>query len=152
MTETVPFRSSPKWAFMKFRNIGPNDEDVYLARIYLVKTPWFSVMLHRIFRPDRQRDLHDHPWNFRSFVLWGHYMEEYRDAAGGAPDSAVLQRRIVRWYNRKTTQDRHRIAWCSRSPVWTLVITGRDKRTWGFWVEDGTRFVKWKDYEKLYYA
>lgn len=41
---------------------------------------------------------------------------------------------------------------CSRRPVWTLVFTGPKRRTWGFWVYGGTRFVPWRDYEKLYGA
>jgi hypothetical protein len=152
MTTATPFKtkeySSPRWAFMKRRKIG-TDGDIYLDRIYIVQTPLFGIMLHRIFRPDNQRDLHNHPWPFFSILLRGQYTEQYRDGADDQPDSEVLQHRRVRWINWKGLRSRHRIAWCSRSPIWTLVFTGRKSRTWGFFVEDGTRFIKWTEYDKV---
>lgn len=35
-----------------------------------------SIRLHKIMREDRDRDLHDHPWNARTFILRGFYIEE----------------------------------------------------------------------------
>ena len=140
--KATPFKnakeySSPRWAFMKRRLIG-SGTDVYLDRTYIIQTPWFGIMFHRIFRPDRQRDLHDHPWNFLSFVLRGSYIED-------SPHGVKLRR----WINWKWAEDRHSICEVSRSPVWTLVFTGRKRRTWGFWVDGGTRWVKWTDYDKV---
>jgi hypothetical protein len=141
MTSATPFKtkeySSPRWALMRRRKIGQGD-DVYLDRIYLIQTPWFGIMFHRIFRPDNQRDLHDHPWNFFSLVLRGNYLED-------TPDG--LKFRCL--FNYKRAEERHSIRTVSRRPVWTLVFTGKKRRTWGFWVDGGTRFVKWTDYEKL---
>jgi hypothetical protein len=138
----VPFKTakeyaSPRWAFMKRRLIGSADS-VYLDRMYVIQTPLFGIMFHRIFRPDRQRDLHDHPWNFLSIVLRGFYIEDTVDG-----------RKTCRWFNWKRAEDRHSIVWCSRSPVWTLVFTGRKRRTWGFWTDGGKRWVRWTDYEKV---
>lgn len=140
-TEASPFKakeySSPRWAFMMRRRIGiPGD--VYLDRVYIVQTPWFGIMFHRIFRPDNQRDLHDHPWNFFSIILLGSYVE---DTINGP--------RHRRWWNWKRAEDRHSIRECSRRPVWTLVFTGRKRRTWGFWVDGGARWVRWTEYEKV---
>lgn len=129
--------SSPRWAFMRRRLIG-QPGDIYLDRVYVVQTPWFGIMFHRIYRPDNQRDLHDHPWNFFSLILLGHYVED-------TPDGPFLRH----LWNFKRAEDRHSIRWCSRSPVWTLVFTGPKRRTWGFWVDNGTRWVKWTDYEKV---
>jgi len=33
------------------------------------------IYLHRFFTGDNVRDLHDHPWSFRSIILWGGYWE-----------------------------------------------------------------------------
>ena len=151
-TAATPFKTkaynSPRWAFMQHRRIGTGD-DVYLDRWYLMQTPWFGIMFHRIFRPDNQRDLHSHPWPFFSILLRGQYTEQYRGEDGGRPDIQVLQQRRVRWFNWKGLKDRHRISWCSRRPVWTLVFTGRKSQMWGFFVDDGTRFVKWTEYDKV---
>lgn len=135
--KTAKEYSSPRWAFMRRRLIGL-EGDVYLDRMYVLQTPWFGIMFHRIFRPDRQRDLHDHPWNFLSFVLRGWYEED-------TPEGV----RRIRWVNWKWAEERHSIRWVSRSPVWTLVFTGRKRRTWGFWVDGGKRWVRWTEYEKV---
>lgn len=150
-TTATPFKpkdyASPRWAFMRSRDIGYSG-DVYMRRVYVLMTPWFGIMFHRIFRPDRQRDLHDHPWNFFSLVLRGRYEEEVDCPTCRAAGDFHPEPRTVRWWNYKRAEDRHRIAWVSRSPVWTLVFTGRKRRKWGFWVDGGTRWVLWTDYEK----
>lgn len=147
----TPFKtkeySSPRWAFMKRRLIGTAG-DVYLDRVYLIQTPWFGVMFHRIHRPDNQRDLHNHPWAFLSIVLRGWYNEEVPCECGLISGNHTKQR-TVRWINFKGLSGRHRIAYCSRKPIWTLVFTGPKCQTWGFFVDDGTRFVKWTEYEKV---
>jgi len=141
-TEAKPWNYKPpkRWDLFDRFIIGtPGDE--YLDRLRIIVTPWFQIMLHRIYRPDRQRDMHDHPWSFLSVVLWGSYVE---DTPAGV--------KKVHWWNWKSSTDRHSIRECSRRPVWTLVFTGPKRKTWGFWVDGGTRFVKWTDYEKLYGA
>lgn len=152
--KATPFKTakeyaSPRWAFMKRRLIG-SGTDVYLDRTYIVQTPWFGIMFHRIFRPDKQRDLHDHPWNFLSFVLRGSYEEAVPcDGCAYHFERDHFAMRVVRWLNFKPAEGRHSIISVSRSPVWTLVFTGRKRRTWGFWVDCGTRWVRWTDYEKV---
>lgn len=150
----VPFKTAkdyvaPKWAFMKRRLIGSEDS-VYLDRMYVLVTPLFSIMFHRIFRPDKQRDLHDHPWNFISFVLRGRYTESVPcEGCAQHFETDHYAIRTVRWINVKKAEDRHSIREVSRVPVWTLVFTGPKKRTWGFWVDGGTKWVKWTEYDKV---
>lgn len=136
-----------RWGLFHRHLIGTGGS-VYLDRLTLLTTPWFSIKLHRIYRPDRQRDLHDHPWNFLSVLLRGTYVE---DTASGT--------RRCRLFNWKRAEDRHSIREVSRSPVWTLVFTGRRRRVWGFWVKTDLnlsnlfgskeRWVSWDEYEKL---
>lgn len=47
-----------------------------LYRITIVRTPWFSVKLHKILASDVDRYLHDHPWHYLSLMLAGSYIEE----------------------------------------------------------------------------
>lgn len=136
---------SPRW-------IG----DGYLHRFQILMTPWFSIFFHRIYRADNQRDLHDHPWNFFSIILRGWYGENVP-----REDSRGQEYVKRRWFNFKVAEDRHSIRTVSRVPVWSLVFTGRRRRTWGFWVRDTVpwgpcglpmpveRFVPWDQYEKL---
>lgn len=111
---------SKNWALLRRFDIADEKTgEVYLRRWYVVATPWFSVLLHKICTPDKDRDLHDHPWSFWSLVLWGGYEE-------------VLGERA------------HRIYMLDRSPTWTLVLTGRRRREWGFHTAAG--WVDWRTY------
>lgn len=126
-----------RWGFWNSRVIS-DGVTVYMRRISILTTPWFSIKLHRIYRADQQRELHDHPWNFFSIVLWGIYVE----------DTIEGERPCSLW-NWKRAEDRHSIRSIYGGPVWTLVFCGRPRRVWGFWVDGGTRFVRWNEYEKL---
>lgn len=120
---------------------------LYLRRFYLHprskrghepenKEAWkqrFSIKLHKICLSDDDRWPHDHPWWFISVILKGGYLEE---TPGG---SRVFGRGAVIFHHatdlHKLTVPRH---------TWTLVITGRRTRTWGFQTPDG--WVPWHDY------
>lgn len=108
-------------------------DPVYLRRLIVFKCPWFTIMVHRILRPDPDRHLHDHPWNFLAIVLDGWYIEERKGAIS----------RVVRRFNFKRAPEAHRITFVSPRCT-TLVITGPKKRGWGFHTEDG--WVDWKTY------
>lgn len=112
---------------------------LYLRRYYLWPSRWFrlGLKLHRIERPDRERDLHDHPWAFLSIVLRGGYIEELPGR----------RYRWVRLVNLKRARDAHRIVHLMRVPTWTLVITFGRCREWGFHTAAG--WVAWRDYEAL---
>ena len=135
-----------RFIFMRRKVIG-DLTSIYIDRFILLKTPLFTIMLHQIFRPDGQRDLHDHPWNFFSIILRGSYVE---DTGSGI--------RECRWFNFKRKTDRHSIRKVRRAPTWTLVFTGRRTRVWGFWVklplQEGQErvafaFVPYYNYDKL---
>lgn len=135
---------SAKWAFWRWYDIVLDDE-LYLSRLNLIKTPWFSVKLHWIHRPDPDRDLHDHPWPFVSFVLRGWYWEyESKD-----PLHKEGKLRWIQWFNYKNTRTAHRIAITS-SDVLTLIITGpkNRKKEWGFFDVDTLEYTHWREYEE----
>lgn len=124
------------WDLLRRIVIGPPN-DPYLDRLGLIRTPWFSIKLHRIYRPDNTRALHDHPWTFVSVPLRGSYVELVPMPNGSA-------RRRVRWFNYKHAEDAHAIVEISRRPVWTLVFCGRRVRPWGFYTDAG--WVPWAEY------
>lgn len=111
----------------------PETGDPYLIRWTLLSTPLFGLKLHRVLREDWARDLHDHPWWFFSIVLRGGYVE----VIGGS------HIRRVRFWNWKRSTDAHRIVRVEPN-TWTLVITGRKSREWGFWPARG--WVQWEQY------
>ncbi|MGU3650626.1 hypothetical protein [Mycolicibacterium sp. A43C] len=133
--------------------IGGSDRP-YLRRWYVIpRNPVLNVYVHQFLRSDDDRALHDHPWWFVSVILKGAYVEvseqpeqkrkttyrcapEYRDSPG-LDHMIKLPRRMFAF---RPATFRHRVAlfneseWSDREvPCWTLIVTGRRVRTWGFW-------------------
>lgn len=86
-----------------------------------------SIRLHHICHPDTGRHLHDHPWNARTFILKGWYVEERcsgdfitRDAG----TTATLRH-----------GEFHRITEVSPGGCVTLFVTYGYKGPWGFKVD-----------------
>lgn len=148
------------WGLWRWFDIVINGE-LYLTRLTLFKTPWFSVKLHWIHKADPDRDLHDHPWSFTSFVLRGWYKEMvcqkpgYRGGWIGrcvdveqlmeANHRFPVEERLVRWFNHKDTMAAHRITEVSPKLL-TLVVTGPKTKSWGFYDEDTFNYTDWQTY------
>lgn len=114
----------------------------YMIRWFVIpRNPWLNVYLHKFCRDDDDRAFHDHPWWFISVMLKGGYVEHRT----GSP--TVTRRALSFAFRRATAQ--HRIELFRDGsgevvPCWTLVITGRKKRVWGFWCPKG--FVPWHEF------
>lgn len=136
-------KPSNKWAFFRWYDIVL-DGELYLSRLNLIKTPWFSVKLHWIHRPDPDRDLHDHPWTFIAFVLRGSY-EEWESKK---PASQSGKLRKINWFNYKNSVTAHRISKVAPN-VLTLVISGPKnyKKSWGFFDAETLEYTNWRIYE-----
>ena len=135
------YRHGSRWALWRWTSVVAGGSE-YLRRLHLLKTPWFSVMLHWIRKPDPQPDMHDHPVSFLSLVLRGGYVEEVPDGLHwdmrGPLPQLVMRRRMrrVRRLNWKGATDLHRIAE-ARPGTLTLVLAGPKVREWGFLTADG---------------
>jgi len=97
-----------------------------------------SVRIHYIMREDRDRHFHDHPWDARTIILHGWYVE-YRGV-----DSVLRVRGDTATLK---FGEYHRIATVPEEGVWTLFITWKYRGTWGF-VVDGKK-VPWRQYVGL---
>lgn len=103
----------------------------YLVRWRLIWTRWFSLYVHHILRSDEDRELHDHPWSFLTFIVSGGYTEI-------TPKGATFQRpgqllhRPAPWPHRLVLDN----------PAWTIVFVGPRKRRWGFHTPTG--WIHWK--------
>lgn len=86
-----------------------------------------SIRLHHICRADQDRHLHDHPWDARTIILRGFYVEERQDGTKRVlceGDTSPIKH-----------GEYHRIERVSEGGVWTLFITWRYRGTWGFLVD-----------------
>jgi hypothetical protein len=132
------------WAFCRrFDILDEKTGALYLRRWRLVQTPWFGIYLHKIAMPDKDRDLHDHPWSFVSVVLRGGYDEKLKNRYGFAGCDGIHKRGWLSIAFRRAT-DAHRILSLSRTPTWTLVFVGVRRRSWGFYTDKG--YVDWRSY------
>ena len=101
--------------------------------IFSLKKRNIHLYLHKIYKADEDADQHDHPWNFWSLILKGSYVEK----TGGKfiyrqPGSLV----------HRNAEDTHKITFLkNRKPVYTLVLTHGEPRTWGYKTKKG-----WMDF------
>ena len=83
---------------------------------------FFSIRLHRWFYGDDIRAFHDHPWNFWSLVLSGQ-ITDISDAGKFTRGAGTLL--YFKAEHKHTIQT---------TGCWTLLVTGKPIRDWGFWV------------------
>lgn len=95
-----------------------------LMRIGLRLPSGRKVLLHH-FRPHAETSFHDHPWSFRTFVLWGTYVDE---SLFGHPPRVL--RDVLRPGSTRRRSALHAHRTSSTGHVWTLVITSPKQRQW----------------------
>lgn len=123
--------------------------DVYFANsLYMIRwriIDWisFGIRVHFIARSDTDRELHDHPFTFVSFILKGGYWEHTIDGKRTwyGPGSIVF----------RTADVLHRLELPEsrgvETPAWTFVIRGARRREWGFLTGHG--WVNWQNFTAM---
>ncbi len=101
----------------------------YVVR-WRIETPLGSLRVHHWLGPDDGRAFHDHPWWFVTLVLRGGYTDKSPDGDERLRAGSVRYRPALH---------RHTVV-PDAGGAWTLLLTGRPLRAWGFW-PDG-RFRK----------
>src|SRR5580765_1177386 len=94
----------------------------YVVR-WRLETPAGSARVHHWLKPDDDRAFHDHPWWFLTVVLRGGYTD--RTPAG----DDHLRAGSVRF---RHARYQHTV-FPGPQGAWTLLVTGRPVRAWGFW-------------------
>jgi hypothetical protein len=94
----------------------------------------YSVRVHHWLSNDDPRAFHDHPWWFLTFVVKG----GYKDVSPEGKD--CLRPGSIRY---RPALHQH-IVYPNTGGCWTILITGRPLRKFGFW-KDGkfTKANKW---------
>ena len=98
-----------------------------------------AIRINHILRPDADPYLHDHPWDWRTFVLRGWYVEE--DAFG------QLHRRNPGDTAARRAHEPHRIVEVAPLGCITLFITFRPYNHWGFYAGSPARKVSHLNYK-----
>lgn len=112
----------------KFTEIKSQEGTLHFRRWRLVETKYFRFYVHQIFEFDKDEHLHNHPWNFLSFVLKGGYIEVL---------SKGKQKLVPRFrFNFHKAADYHRIVWIQK-PTISLFLAFGKYRTWGYETSEG---------------
>jgi hypothetical protein len=122
------------WALLQRHWVKINDEYM-LKRLKIVQTPWFAVLLTKIYKPDSERYPHSHFRSAVSLILSGGYTERVFS------DPADLSKFIVRSNRRWSlhtipTSIAHSITRVEK-PLWTLLLAGPTTGEFVFWTPDG---------------
>jgi hypothetical protein len=82
-----------------------------------------KYVLHH-FRPHSETEFHDHPWSFRTFVLWGSYVDESLD------NNNLVIRETLRAGMTRFRPALHAHRTRCKGHVWTFVVTSKKQRDW----------------------
>ena len=143
-----------KWLRLEPHVMIGGDDDPYLKRWLVLPRNKFpiNIYLHKFCRSDDDRALHDHPWPWWSFLLKGGYTEHTKTGSQRRKRFSLVHRpadfahRVEldsyswstdasKWPGDATVQEK---------PAWTLFITGKKQREWGFHCPKG-----WLHWEKF---
>ncbi len=119
----------------RWERITRGDNTDYMWRFIVFKSDYLKIFVH-IFQASDDECLHDHPWDFVSFIIWGGYWE--KDRAGN-----------IAWYSpgsilRRRANWAHRVM-IDRKAV-SVVIASRKRRNWGFYSDIG--WLPWERYNQ----
>lgn len=126
-----PSEGGSRYKFFKVLRI-PNQAHTgtYLWRLRIIDTPQLGLYLHKFHEPDTQ-DIHNHPFDFWSFVLSGGYTEEI--VSINPMRSGLRKRRAGRWHSMSSV-DYHKVRLLHKTPTWTIIFRGKRRQRWGYLV------------------
>lgn len=103
-------------------------EECPYAQRWSLELPLGSIRVHHFFKSDDVRYLHDHPWWFITLILKGGYVDQ-------TPEGNELLKPGRIYY--RPAHHRHAVIPVRPEPEgsWSLILTGRPRRFWGFWVK-----------------
>lgn len=126
------------WLFNAYPSSTDGDDD---ARGKAKRFAWLpSIRVHHILREDRAEHPHDHPWDARTIILRGWYIER--------PEGELPRVRRTGDTGAIKFGAFHHIERVSDGGVLTLFFTWRYGGGWGF-LKDGVK-VPWREYVAMH--
>lgn len=106
----------------------------YLIRYTIFKCKYFYIKIHKALISDPD-DLHDHPWNYISIILWGGYWEETKHTGEGYNSEYRFTTR--KWYSPLSILKRrgdkpHKLIIPEGKYSISLIFVGRRYRNWSY--------------------
>lgn len=100
----------------------------YIKR-WVIDFTIFSLRLHHWYSSDDQRYFHDHPWWYISWVIFGSYIDR------NPTTNNIRKFGSIKYF---PATHKHTVE-VGNKGCWTFLITGPEKREWGFWVKNKFR-------------
>jgi len=107
-----------------------------LMRVSIKLPSRHKLMLHH-FAPHRELSWHDHPWDFRTIVLWGGYTDE-----SIAPNGSIIVDRLG-WLSVRSRHAEHAHRTASLKGAVTLVLASPKRRQGCHSASTGTSSADW---------
>lgn len=123
--------------FKLVREIKSKQEELHFRRWKLFTLFNLNFYIHKIYLPDRDEHLHNHPWDYFSLVLKGDFIEQNEHG---------LKTMNIGKFVFRNGRKYHKI-FATGGVVTTLFITTKRKYNWGYLV-DG-KFIGNKKYREL---
>jgi len=124
------------------KEIKSKEGEVHFRRWAFFETKYLSVYYHEIFKADKDKHRHNHPWNIFTVILSGGYVEE-------TENGNILRRKwhmANRWRNQF-----HKIKRLLSNKVTTLAICYGKRKDWGYQLSDNVTISN-DEYRKLKHA
>jgi len=86
---------------------------------------FFAFRVHHFIRSEPIKHQHDHAWDFITFIMKGGYV----DVSSNRIDK--LRAGSIRY---RKAEHIHNVVLPRGKDCWTLLLTFRPRRKWGFWV------------------
>ncbi len=115
-------------------------DDPYLHRWRLLpRNAIANIYIHKFWRDDDDRALHDHPYANLSVVLENGYYEQLTHAYDHAPQPPLHCFRPPGWVGTRAAATPHRVIVRPNALPISLFLRGPRTREWGFWYPNGWR-------------
>lgn len=102
----------------------------------------YSIRIHWWIRSDDKRHMHNHPWWFRTFVLYGSYIDV------SLQDGKIVRDKLSLFSTRFRKPEHLHYVEIPKKGCLTVLITGRMAHQWRFWVNG--KFLRVNRYFKRY--
>jgi hypothetical protein len=120
---------------------------LHFKRFAIIETKNFALYIHRIYEHDRDIHLHTHPWNFKTVVLSGGYVEQYLGKDLFCEPQEFTRVRRPFSYASGDRNYYHKILEITNGPVTTLFFTFGRHQPWYYSVGDTQ--IESEEYRRL---
>lgn len=121
--------SKGKYFVITGRPINNTETVPYLMRYFVFRSSFFNIYIHRFLRSDAD-ELHDHPWNFGTYVVEGEYKEHTFYGVNHRKEGSFAYRRSTDFHRVEVDKNRS-MDEINEAPL-TLFFSGPRKKEWGF--------------------